>query len=97
MKFLRAGRSVRLWINLDANTPDYKKPISQTIAGDAKTVTTTLVSTPRGVSEIVRPSPGAAVSVLLRQLRLPDVRLASTQARVCVSLAGEIHQSRRTQ
>ena len=33
MKFLRAGRSVRLWINLDANTPDYKKPISQTIAG----------------------------------------------------------------
>ena len=28
MKFLRAGRSVRLWINLDAN-----KPISQTIAG----------------------------------------------------------------
>ena len=33
MKFLRAGRSVRLWINLDANTPDYKKPISQIIAG----------------------------------------------------------------
>ena len=32
MKFLRAGRSVRLWINLDANTPDYKRPISQTIA-----------------------------------------------------------------
>ena len=32
MKFLRAGRSVRLWINLDANTPDYKKPSSQTIA-----------------------------------------------------------------
>ena len=29
---LRAGRSVRLWINLDANTPDYKRPISQTIA-----------------------------------------------------------------
>ena len=23
MKFLRAGRSVPLWINLDANTPDY--------------------------------------------------------------------------
>ena len=33
MKFLRAGRrSVRLWINLDANTPDYRRPISQTIA-----------------------------------------------------------------
>ena len=32
MKFLRAGRSVRLWINLDANTPDDKRPISQTIA-----------------------------------------------------------------
>ena len=32
MKFLRAGRSVRLWIDLDANTPDYKRPISQTIA-----------------------------------------------------------------
>ena len=32
MKFLRAGRSVRLWINRDANTPDYKRPISQTIA-----------------------------------------------------------------
>ena len=33
MKFLRAGRSVRLWINLDASTPDYKKPISQTMTG----------------------------------------------------------------
>ena len=33
MKLLRAGRSVRLWINLDANTPWNKKPISQTIAG----------------------------------------------------------------
>ena len=32
MKFLRAGRSVRLWINLDPNTPDHKKPISRTIA-----------------------------------------------------------------
>ena len=32
MKFLRAGRSVRLWINLDADTPDYRRPISQTIA-----------------------------------------------------------------
>ena len=32
MKFLRAGRSVRLWINLDANTPDYKSSNSQTIA-----------------------------------------------------------------
>ena len=32
MKFLRAGRSVRLWINLDANTPDYRRPTSQTIA-----------------------------------------------------------------
>ena len=32
MKFLRAGRSVRLWINLGANTPDYKRPVSQTIA-----------------------------------------------------------------
>ena len=32
MRFLRAGRSVRLWNNLDANTPDYKRPISQTIA-----------------------------------------------------------------
>ena len=31
MKFLRVGRSVQLWINLDANTPDYKSPISQTI------------------------------------------------------------------
>ena len=33
MKFLRAGRSVRLWTNLDANTPYHKKPISRTIAG----------------------------------------------------------------
>ena len=33
MKFLRAGRSVWLWINLDANTPAHKKPIPQTIAG----------------------------------------------------------------
>ena len=32
MKFLRAGISVRLWINLDANTPDYRRSISQTIA-----------------------------------------------------------------
>ena len=32
MKFLRAGRSVRLWISLDANTPDHRKPISLTIA-----------------------------------------------------------------
>ena len=32
MKFLRAGRSVRLWINLDADTPDDRRPISQTIA-----------------------------------------------------------------
>ena len=32
MKFLRAGRSIPLWINLDANTPDFKRPISQTIA-----------------------------------------------------------------
>ena len=32
MKFLRAGRSVWLWINLGANTPDYKRLISQTIA-----------------------------------------------------------------
>ena len=32
MKFLRAGRSVRLWTKLGANTPDHKKPISQTIA-----------------------------------------------------------------
>ena len=32
MKFLRAGRSVQLWINLDANTPDYRRPIVQTIA-----------------------------------------------------------------
>ena len=32
MKFLRAGRSVWLWINLDANTPDHKRPISQTLA-----------------------------------------------------------------
>ena len=32
MKFLRAGRSVRLWINLDANAADYRRPISQTIA-----------------------------------------------------------------
>ena len=27
MKFLRAGRSARQWINLDANTPDYKRSI----------------------------------------------------------------------
>ena len=32
MKFLLAGKNVRLWINLDANTPDYRRPISQTIA-----------------------------------------------------------------
>ena len=32
MKFLRAGRSVRLWINLDVDIPDYRRPISQTIA-----------------------------------------------------------------
>ena len=32
LKSLRAGRSVRLWINLDTDTPDHKKPISRTIA-----------------------------------------------------------------
>ena len=32
MKFLRSGRRVRLWINLDANTPDYKKRITHTVA-----------------------------------------------------------------
>ena len=32
MKFLRVGRRVGLWINLDANTPDYRRPISQTTA-----------------------------------------------------------------
>ena len=32
MKHLRAGRSVRLWLNPDANTQGYKMPISQTIA-----------------------------------------------------------------
>ena len=32
MKFLRAGRSVRLWINVDANTPDYRRRISQATA-----------------------------------------------------------------
>ena len=32
MKSLRAGRSVRLWINLDTDTPDHKKPISRAIA-----------------------------------------------------------------
>ena len=32
MKFLRVGRSVRLWINLDANTPDHRRLIPQTIA-----------------------------------------------------------------
>ena len=31
-KALRAGRSVRLWINLDTDTPDHKKPISRTIS-----------------------------------------------------------------
>ena len=50
MKFLRAGRSVGLWINLDANTPDYRRPISQTIASVLmrKTITSTLVSAPTG-------------------------------------------------
>ena len=33
MKLWRARRSVQMWINLDANTPDYKEPISQTIVG----------------------------------------------------------------
>ena len=32
MKFLRAKKSVQLWINLDANTPNYKRHISRTIA-----------------------------------------------------------------
>ena len=32
MKSLRAGRSVRLWINLDTDTPDHKKLLSRTIA-----------------------------------------------------------------
>ena len=32
MKALRAGKSVRLWINLDTDTPDHKKPISRTIS-----------------------------------------------------------------
>ena len=32
MKSLRAGRSVRLWIDLDTDTSDDKKPISRTIA-----------------------------------------------------------------
>ena len=32
MKSLRAGRSVRLWIKLDMDTPDHKMPISRTIA-----------------------------------------------------------------
>ena len=32
MKSLRAGRSVRLWINLDTDTPDHKMPISRTSA-----------------------------------------------------------------
>ena len=32
MKALRAGRSVRLWINLDMDTPDHKKPMSRTIS-----------------------------------------------------------------
>ena len=32
MKPLRAGRSVRLWINLDTPVPDHKMPLSRTIA-----------------------------------------------------------------
>ena len=32
MKSLRAWRSVRLWINLDTDTPDHRMPISRTIA-----------------------------------------------------------------
>ena len=31
-KSLRAGRSVRQWINLDTDTPDHKKPISRSIS-----------------------------------------------------------------
>ena len=32
MKFLRTGKSIRLWINLDTETPDHKRPISRSVA-----------------------------------------------------------------
>ena len=34
MKFLRAGRSVRLRVNLDANTPDYRRPCNCCLDSD---------------------------------------------------------------